>query len=717
MNYTIEKVLQDLPQGEDLKKIPEDGGDKWNRLVFEKSPYLLQHAANPVDWHPWSQAAFTKAKAENKAVFLSIGYSTCHWCHVMEHESFENEDVAKVLNQSFICIKVDREERPDIDSLYMGIAQMLISRGGWPLNLFLTPEKHVFYAGTYFPKLSKLYPNGYEMPGIIQIAHQLGEMWINDRNKLESTAEKISDNYRKYHLGEDSKPELLSEIETEIFNLDKNESSEAFHKEIQEISDKAFTQLNHQFDSKYGGFGPAPKFFSPHVYSFLLKYYERLGKQYPQEAKERISTALNMVLKSLTQFRLGGVFDQLGYGFHRYSTDREWLLPHFEKMLYDQATLMLAYSDTVIVLEKLYSQKSEIPINLKDLNLDQEKLKNHISIFKRVLDEIHEYLVTEMLSPENLFFSAEDADSEGEEGLFYTWTMKELKEILNQEELNSIIKTFQVEDKGNFLDESTKKKTGRNILHRKDLNDFSVSGMQKLYAYRKTRIHPLKDDKILTDWNSLMVAGLAKAYQATRDIKFLNLALKVTDSLLEIMRKPNGELLKSSRLGVSSPNISCINDYSFFIFALIELIKAIRIREECNETLETDLESTVSRLINIAIDTQEIMFRKFWDDKNGAFFYADKEALELPLANKEFFDGAIPSGNSIAFCNLIELFKLTNKNIYLDKLNSMIKIIIANTKQYPTGYGQALVGLESLLDFKPNYQCDENGCRIVSAKI
>jgi uncharacterized protein YyaL (SSP411 family) len=707
MNYTIEKVLQDLPQGEDLKKIPEDGGDKWNRLVFEKSPYLLQHAANPVDWYPWSETAFAKAKVENKAIFLSIGYSTCHWCHVMEHESFENEDVAKVLNQYFICIKVDREERPDIDSLYMGIAQMLISRGGWPLNLFLTPEKHVFYAGTYFPKLSKLYPNGYEMPGIIQIAHHLGQMWLNDKEKLEATAEKISVNYRKYHLGEDSSSELVSEIGKEIFNLEINESSEAFRNEIQEISDKAFMQLSHQFDSKYGGFGPAPKFFSPHVYSFLLKYYERLLKQYPQEAKEKISTALDMVLKSLTQFRLGGVFDQLGYGFHRYSTDREWLLPHFEKMLYDQATLMLAYSDTVLVLEKLYSQKSENSINLKDLNLNQEKLKNNISLYKRVLDEIYEYLVTDMLSSENLFFSAEDADSEGEEGLFYTWTMKELKEILNKDELALIVKTFQVEEKGNFLDESTKEKTDRNILHRKDLNDFSVAGMEKLYAHRKGRIHPLKDDKILTDWNSLMVAGLAKAYQATQDTKFLNLALKVTDSLLKIMRKPNGELLKSSRLGISSPNISCINDYSFFIFALIELVKA----SESSES--TVAERASSKLINIAIDTQEIMFRKFWDDHNGAFFYADKEAQELPLANKEFFDGALPSGNSIAFGNLIELFKLTNKNIYLDKLNSMIKIMVANTKQYPTGYGQALVGLESLLEFKPTYQCDENGCRIL----
>ena len=735
MNYTIEKVLQDLPQGENLKKIPEDGGDKWNRLVFEKSPYLLQHAANPVDWYPWSETAFTKAKVENKAIFLSIGYSTCHWCHVMEHESFENDDVAKVLNQYFICIKVDREERPDIDSLYMGIAQMLMSRGGWPLNLFLTPEKHVFYAGTYFPKLSKLYPNGYEMPGLIQIAHHLGQVWLNDKEKLEASAEKISANYRKYHLNEDSSSELVSEIGEEIFNLEINESSKAFRNEIQEISDKAFIQLSHQFDNKYGGFGPAPKFFSPHVYSFLLKYYERSlntyeksflnegkvnkesGIEHKSVIKEKVSTALDMVLKSLTQFRLGGVFDQLGYGFHRYSTDREWLLPHFEKMLYDQATLMLAYSDAVLVLEKLYSQKSESSINLKNLNLDQEKLKNNISVYKRVLDEIYEYLMTDMLSSENLFFSAEDADSEGEEGLFYTWTMKELKEILNKDELTLIVKTFQVEEKGNFSDESTKEKTGRNILHRKDLNDFSVPGMEKLYAHRRTRIHPLKDDKILTDWNSLMVAGLARAYQATQDTKFLNLALKVTDSLLKIMRKPNGELLKSSRLGISSPNISCINDYSFFIFALIELIKAseasestvaenaeIGVRQQCPET---------KKLINVAIDTQEIMFRKFWDDQNGAFFYADKEAQELPLANKEFFDGAIPSGNSIAFGNLIELFKLTNKNIYLDKLNSMIKIMVANAKQYPMGYGQALVGLESLLEFKPTYQCDENGCRIL----
>ncbi len=689
---------------------------KQNRLALESSPYLLQHATNPVDWYPWSEEAFKKAKDENKAIFLSIGYSTCHWCHVMEHESFEDEEVAKVLNKYFISIKVDREESPDIDSLYMGIAQMMISRGGWPLNLFLTPEKHVFYAGTYFPKLSKLYPNGYEMPGIIPLAYQLGEMWLKDREKLVNAAAKISENYRKYHLeeGDELDAEMLSEIGEEIFNLDSKNMAQASAQEIKTIADKALHSLSHQFDTKYGGFGPAPKFFSPHIYSFLLKYYLRTKSE----------TSLSMVIKSLVEFRLGGVFDQIGYGFHRYSTDREWLLPHFEKMLYDQATLLIAYSDAIITL------KSLDPDLKVDAHLDKDfQLNDFIHIFHNVINEVYDYLIKEMLSTEKLFYSAEDADSEGEEGLFYTWTLAELKDALNKEELELFMKSFHIEEKGNFLDESTKEKTFRNIPHLKSLSSLLKLKREensemilvkeillKLDKVRSKRIRPFKDDKVLTDWNALMIMALARAYQASEDIKFLELAQAVMNSLLKIMRKPNGELLKSSRLGIASANAACVNDYAFFIAALIELIKSLDTKRNTLQQIFTDnhaVNEYRKELLNICKSSQEIMFRKFWDDKYGGFFYADKEERELPLANKEYFDGALPSANSIAFCNLLELYKLSTSDLYLDKLNTMLKSILANTKRYPTGYGQALIGLESLLDFKPSYECDENGCDII----
>ena len=706
---------------------------KTNRLSLESSPYLLQHAANPVDWYPWSEEAFQKAKEENKAIFLSIGYSTCHWCHVMEHESFEDEEVAKVLNKYFISIKVDREERPDIDSLYMGIAQMMISRGGWPLNLFLTPEKHVFYAGTYFPKLSKLYPNGYEMPGIIPLAYQLGEIWQKDRDRLVNAAAKISENYRKYHLDERDEldTEMLSEIGEEIFNLDSKNMAQASAQEIKNIADKAFHALSHQFDTKYGGFGPAPKFFSPHVYSFLLKYSNRkaLSTSIVQKSSKNPANtneaelSLNMVLKSLVEFRLGGVFDQIGYGFHRYSTDREWLLPHFEKMLYDQASLIIAYSDAILNLKAL---NPDLKINPY---LDQEfKANDFIETFKNTVDETYEYLVKDMLSSENLFYSAEDADSEGEEGLFYTWTINELKDVLNKEELKLFMKSFHLEEDGNFLDESTKEKTFRNIPHLRSLSSLLKLKreenhemkqlkeiLNKLNTARAQRVRPFKDDKVLTDWNALMIIALARAYQANEDIKFFDLAKSVMNSLLKIMRKANGELLKSSRLGIASANAACVNDYAFFIAALIEIIKSLNTKPQHLQTIFKDEAAIIDykkELLDICFSTQEMMFRKFWDDKNAGFFYADKEERELPLANKEYFDGALASANSIAFSNLLELYKLSASNLYLDKLNSMLKIILANTKRYPTGYGMALVGLESLLEFEPSYACDENGCLI-----
>ncbi|MEA2069935.1 MAG: thioredoxin domain-containing protein, partial [Asgard group archaeon] len=374
----------------------------YNHLKNEKSPYLLQHADNPVNWYPWSEEAFQKAKKEDKPIFLSIGYSTCHWCHVMAHESFEDEEIAKLLNETFVCIKVDREERPDIDNLYMKICTMLTGRGGWPLTIILDTQKRPFFAGTYFPKESR-----YGVIGLKHLIYRIRDYWENRRSELETSAKEIITELQNYH-----------EKSTKgSAGLDKT------------ILKQAFNNIEHSFDNIHGGFSVAPKFPSPHKMYFLLRYWQRTNNQ----------KALEMVEKTLTKMRLGGIYDQLGFGFHRYSTDRQWKVPHFEKMLYDQALLIFLYTEAYQATNKVLYQQTVV--------------------------EIISYLQTTLLDKQGGFYSAQDADSEGEEGKYYTWTNKELKDILTKKEYSFIASIFTIIDSGNFVDQASGEKTGRNILY------------------------------------------------------------------------------------------------------------------------------------------------------------------------------------------------------------------------------------------------------------
>ncbi len=444
---------------------------KPNRLINETSPYLLQHSNNPVDWYPWCDEAFQKAADEDKPVFLSIGYSTCHWCHVMEKESFEDEEVADLMNNVFVSIKVDREERPDIDHIYMMVCQMMTGSGGWPLSIIMTPDRKPFFAGTYFPK-----ENRYGRIGFKELIRSIDNVWKTKRNDIIESADDIT-NYLKQIYRKDSAANIT-----------------------EEIVDKAFDHFAKRFDDQYGGFGSSPKFPSPHNLMFLLRYWKKTGNQ----------LALEMVTKTLTNMRMGGIYDHVGFGFHRYSTDKEWLVPHFEKMLYDQAMLIIIYSEA-------YTATGNCEFN-------------------KTAEEIIEYLLRDMDADNGGFYSAEDADSEGEEGKFYVWTKSELLDILGTEDADFATRLFNTTETGNFLEESTKKYNGTNILHLKkplmnlsedlgitydELNLKIESIRKKLYDYRKNRILPFKDDKILLDWNALMIAALSIAGRSFNNKKYI----------------------------------------------------------------------------------------------------------------------------------------------------------------------------------------------------
>ena len=402
-----------LPPAE-IAKLPPDGGKDFNRLIFQGSPYLLQHAENPIDWYPWGDEAFKKALQEDKPIFLSIGYTTCHWCHVMEDESFEDEGVAKILNREYVCIKIDREERPDVDNLYMSVTQMMTGRGGWPMTIIMSPDKIPFFAGTYFSKES-----------MMQLLPHFANIWKNERKKVQEIGEAII--------------KSLQELEDNRAGGNLNKS----HLEA------CFFALKQDYDSEFGGFGNAPKFPTPHTLSFLLRYHKRTGNR----------EALEMVKKSLKKIHQGGIYDQIGFGIHRYSTDKKWLVPHFEKMLYDQALFALA--------------------NLECFQVTKE------SYYKRIVNEVLSYVVRNMTSPQGGFYSAEDADSEGEEGKFYVWSLKEIKDILGPENTQLFADLYQFQDGGNFKDETTNKKNGYNIPHlrvsieeyakEKNLNSFELN--------------------------------------------------------------------------------------------------------------------------------------------------------------------------------------------------------------------------------------------------
>ena len=600
--------------------------NKPNKLINEKSPYLLQHAYNPVDWYPWCDEAFEKAKQEDKPVFLSIGYSTCHWCHVMERESFEDESVAKLMNEVFVAIKVDREERPDIDGIYMSICQMITGGGGWPLTIIMTTDKKPFFAGTYFPK-----HNRFNRIGMIELVPRIKEVWKTKRAEINKSAE---------------------EITTSLIQMNKSESSIQIDESIFE---KAFRDFDQRYDKECGGFGTSPKFPSPHNLMFLLRYWSRY-----KEPK-----ALEMVEKTLSQMYQGGVYDHVGFGFVRYSTDQKWLVPHFEKMLYDQAMLVMAYTETYLATKNIF--------------------------YKKVAEEILEYVLKDMTHPEGGFYSAEDADSEGEEGKFYLWDANELRNILEKDELSLAVTVFGIEDSGNWIDESKGMMPGTNIIHLKKLykqyaEEFNIIDetfeeridtiRKKLFNYREKRIHPHKDDKILTDWNGLMISAFAKASQAFNEEKYSQAAKKAFAFIEENLTDKKKKLIHRFRKG--NANLPAhVDDYAFMINAALDLY-------------ETTFEI---KYLKKAIELNGIFTEEFWDNENGGFYFTSIYGEQLLTRQKEIYDGAIPSGNSVALLNLVKLSRFTSKTDYEEKATKLIDCFSNNITKSPSVFSQFLIGL------------------------
>ena len=614
-----------LPPKEEIKTLPPDGGDKYNRLIFEKSPYLLQHAANPVDWYPWGEEAFQQAHQEDKPVFLSIGYATCHWCHVMERESFENPQAADLINSHFIPIKVDREERPDIDQIYMAVCQAVTGMGGWPLTVLLTPEKKPFFAGTYIPR-----ENRSGRTGLMDLIPKVADLWANKREELQESAEKITN-----HLQETNQ-NSRGELDPGVVHL-------------------ALEQLRGRFDPDQGGFGTAPKFPSPHNLLFLTRYWQQTGDRH----------ALEMVEKTLRKMRLGGVFDQIGFGFHRYSTDAAWRLPHFEKMLYDQAMLTMAYTEGYLATGK--------------------------EEYARVVREVLTYVRRDMTAPGGGFYSAEDADSEGEEGLFYLWTKDEFLENLDPKAGQLFSSLFNFQEEGNYADEATHSLTGRNLLY---LNDpleelagevnFQPEELARLweelrghlFAIREGREHPLKDDKILTDWNGLMIAALAKAGAGLGETVYIQAASRAVDFIWTHLRDENGKLLKRYRDGEAGLSAH-LDDYAFLIWGLLELHQA--------DFQTGHLEK--------ALALTRIMVDDFWDQEHGGFFFTARDQSDLIHRRKEIYDGAIPSGNSVAHNNLVRLGRMLSRPEYEEMAHSIQEAFSSQVNQIPLGHTQLMAGL------------------------
>ncbi len=596
----------------------------YNRLAGEKSPYLLQHASNPVNWYSWGEEAFQKARLENKPIFLSIGYATCHWCHVMAYESFEDQKVAEILNRNFIAIKVDREERPDVDMAYMSVCQALTGRGGWPLSVFMTSEGQPFFAGTYFPKESR-----YGVPGFIDLLSRIASTWKNDRERLIKAGSQVAEELRS-----------VEHTKTSVYTLNEG------------ILKQGYLNLAGSFDPIWGGFGNAPKFPTPHQLTFLLRWHKR----------SRDGKSLEMVVKTLDSMHRGGLFDQIGFGFHRYSVDQKWLLPHFEKMLYDQAQLAMAY--------------------IEAYQVTGEKR------FERVVGEIFTYVLRDMTSPEGGFYCAEDADSEGREGTFYVWTPQEVKALLGEETGTLFCRFYGITEAGNFEERQS-------ILHiDKPLADFaSEAGLDpakldkllrdarsKIFETRRERIHPLKDDKILTSWNGLMIAALAKGYHALGRREYATAAAKAADFILKNLKTKGGGLLHRYRNGDAAYS-AFLDDYAFLVWGLIELYEA---------TFQVGY-------LEEAMALNRVMLDMFWDEETGGLYFSGKENESLIIKSKNLYDGAIPSGNAVAACNLLRLSRMTGNVDLEKKAEQLTGSASAQVRAYPAGHTQMLSALDFLL--------------------
>ncbi|MBF0481803.1 MAG: thioredoxin domain-containing protein [Desulfovibrionaceae bacterium] len=616
-----------------------------NALIHEKSPYLLQHAHNPVDWLPWGEAALAKAVSLDKPIFLSIGYSTCHWCHVMERECFEDAETAALLNDVFVCIKVDREERPDLDSVYMLACQAMTGSGGWPLNILLTTRGWPFYAATYIPKLS-----GFGRMGLMEFAPTVRRIWTDKRQEVEDTARQVA--------------ESLAGAAGNVARAAKALPGAA-------ESDEAYRQLSGHFDASRGGFGEAPKFPSPHNLLFLLRYFKRTGQQ----------PALAMVESTLSSMRLGGVFDQVGLGFHRYSTDAFWRLPHFEKMLYDQAMLMLAYTEASLVADN--------------------------PVFAQTAKEIATYVLRDLALPEGVFACGEDADSEGVEGKFYVWKSAEIKEILSPDAAALFLAAFNFKDEGNFEDEATGQKTGENIPYLTvdlariasdlgvapdELDERLDAALHAVFAVRQKRVRPHRDDKALTDWNGLAVAALARSGFALNDERLIGASRRAAEFLLSRLTVgPNGPigsdgsddaagLLHRFRDGEAGID-GFFDDYAYLVFGLIELYQA-----DFNPAW-----------LAAAVRLTDASIKRFRDEAGGGFYLTAHGGEELFMRPKESQDGAMPSGNSVAMGNLLRLSRLTGREDYRALAEETGRAFGALVAAMPGGFTHMLCAVEDML--------------------
>lgn len=572
-----------------------------NKLINEKSPYLLQHAHNPVNWYPWGDEAFNKAKAEDKSVFLSIGYSTCHWCHVMERESFEDNEVASILNDNFISIKVDREERPDVDSFYMNACVALNGSGGWPLSCFLTPEKKPFFAGTYFPKNDSRYGTGF-----ISILKYISEIWENKRD------------------------DVLDDSQTITTYANRNTSKSELKENCEDI---AYGQLSGSFEPEYGGFGHAPKFPTLHDILFLLRY-GFINKD---------SDAFNYIKKTLDSMKAGGIFDHVGGGFCRYSTDDKWLVPHFEKMMYDNALHIMAYAQAGAIINKEYFE---------------------------TVREVIEFCTRDMLHPDGGFYTAIDADSEGVEGKYYVFTPSEVSKVLGEADGERYCKLFDITKHGNFEGKNIPNLIGVSLSEEE--KKFALDANKMLLAYRQKRVAPATDDKIMTSINGLMTAALAKAGAIMNEKKYIEYAGRSASFICNNLIK-DGRILSYWRGGAAEiPATS--DDYAYFIWGLLELYEA----------------EHYSGWLSLAVKYSDDMDRLFWDERDGGYFMTGKDTDDLPFRQKNLHDGAIPCGNSVAALNLARLSRLCAKPEYEQRAAAILESMAKNINMYPSSCCGAL---------------------------
>ena len=594
-----------------------------NNLINETSPYLLQHAHNPVNWFAWGEEAFAKAKAEDKPVLISIGYSACHWCHVMEHESFEDEVTARIMNENFVNIKIDLEERPDLDKIYMTFVQLTIGNGGYPLNVFLTPDKLPFYGGTYFPPV-----NRYNMPSFQRVLESVADAYKNKREDLLHSANEVLGEIRRVGLAESS---------SESLNLEQ--------------LDSAFQSFVRTFDKVNGGFGGAPKFPPPMSLEFLLRYYKRTGNE----------NALEMVKKTCDKMAHGGIYDQLGGGFHRYTVDAIWLTPHFEKMLYDNAQLARIY------------------LHLFQVTKDE--------FYKRIAVETLAYVKREMTDANGGFYTAQDADSEGVEGKFFVWTPAEIEEILGDADAPVFNFFYDVSEDGNFEE--------KNILNVKNslsetaevlkiseekLKEVLMRGREKLFATREKRIKPFRDEKVLTAWNGLMLATFAEASAILDDKDYLEIARRNADFILDNLQKDD-YLLRSWKDGAAKLN-AYLEDYANFADGLIELFQV----------------SGEVKYLKEAKRLADVLITEFWDEDGGAFFFTANNHEELLVRNKDFYDNATPSGNSVAADVLLKLAHLVGDEKYEHFAVTVLRLVAPQIRRYPNAFGRVLSALEFYLN-------------------